>query len=92
MSFSSLEDKERLKDFWIEGEYLFLKTTKGKTIKRHKSISPRLSSASEKQLKNFQILGNGMGIHWPELDEDLSTAFLIYPEKFNIILKKASSR
>jgi hypothetical protein len=38
MSSSSLEDKERLKDFWIEGSYLCLKTVKGKLIKRHKSF------------------------------------------------------
>jgi hypothetical protein len=29
-------------------------------------------NASEKQLLNFQFIGGGTGIHWPELDEDLS--------------------
>ena len=90
MSSSNLEDKEKLKDFWIEGSYLCLKTFKGKIIKRHKSISPRLASATPAELQNFQILGNGIGIHWPKLDEDLSVASLIYPEKFNLILKKVS--
>jgi hypothetical protein len=32
----------------------------------------RLSEASFAQCQNFEILGNGEGIHWPELDEDIS--------------------
>lgn len=91
MSSSSLEDKEKLKDFWIEGAYLCLKTLKGKIIKRHKSISSRLACATSDELQTFEILGDGIGIHWPKLDEDLSAAFLIYPEKFNVIFKKRAA-
>jgi hypothetical protein len=32
----------------------------------------RLSEATLEQRKNFRILGSGHGIHWPEIDEDLS--------------------
>lgn len=92
MSSSSLEDKEKLKDFWIEGSYLYLRTMKGKLIKRHKSISPKLALATQTELQHFEILGDGIGIHWPKLDEDLSAAFLIYPEKFNLTFKKVSSK
>ena len=35
---------------------------------------PRLAKASRTQLENFELLGDGEGIHWPELDEDLSIA------------------
>jgi len=38
---------------------------------------PRLSSATKKQLENYQLLGDGVGIHWPEIDEDLSVAGLL---------------
>ena len=38
---------------------------------------PRLKGATEKQLENFEILGNGEGIHWPDMDEDLSVAGLL---------------
>jgi len=37
----------------------------------------RLSSASKSQLENYEILGDGEGIHWPDLDEDLSVAGLL---------------
>jgi hypothetical protein len=38
---------------------------------------PRLLHASAKQRSNYEILGDGQGIHWPELDEDLSVAGLL---------------
>ncbi len=39
--------------------------------------SPRLASASEAQRRSFRISPSGYGIHWPELDEDLSVDGLI---------------
>ncbi|MDP3588320.1 MAG: DUF2442 domain-containing protein [Sulfuricurvum sp.] len=33
---------------------------------------PKLNHASPKQRNNYEILGDGEGIHWEELDEDLS--------------------
>ena len=38
---------------------------------------PRLSSASSEQLANWQLLGDGEGIHWPDIDEDLCVAGLL---------------
>jgi len=38
---------------------------------------PRLAKATREQLENYELLGDGEGIHWPELDEDLSVAGLL---------------
>ncbi|WP_395343769.1 DUF2442 domain-containing protein [Ningiella sp. W23] len=38
---------------------------------------PRLSRASSKELETWELLGDGEGIHWPLLDEDLSVAGLL---------------
>ncbi len=38
---------------------------------------PALQAASQTQRDNWQLLGDGEGIHWPGLDEDLSVAGLI---------------
>ena len=38
---------------------------------------PRLLRASPEQLENYELLGEGLGIHWPDLDEDLSVAGLL---------------
>ena len=38
---------------------------------------PRLATATPKQLENYEILGDGEGLHWPDIDEDLSVAGLL---------------
>jgi len=38
---------------------------------------PRLLSATADQRQNFEILGDGVGIHWPDVDEDLSVSGLL---------------
>jgi hypothetical protein len=38
---------------------------------------PRLRDASERQRKNWRLIGNGIGIHWPDLDEDISVSSLM---------------
>ena len=38
---------------------------------------PKLSQASKEQLENWELLGDGEGIHWPDVDEDLSVAGLL---------------
>jgi Protein of unknown function (DUF2442) len=38
---------------------------------------PKLLRANEEQRKNWKIAGAGYGIHWPDLDEDLSTEGLL---------------
>jgi hypothetical protein len=38
---------------------------------------PRLLDATAAQRKNWKVSGGGYGLHWPELDEDLSTAGLL---------------
>jgi hypothetical protein len=38
---------------------------------------PRLSSATKSQRAHYELLGDGGGIHWPEIDEDLSVAGLL---------------
>lgn len=42
----------------------------GRTLLIQPSISTRLARATLRQLSNFQSLGKG--IHWPDVDEDLS--------------------
>ena len=34
---------------------------------------PRLANATPEQRANFEVAGRGYGIHWPEIEEDLST-------------------
>ena len=38
---------------------------------------PRLRNATVKQLKKWRFIGNGEGIHWDEIDEDVSIENLL---------------
>ena len=38
---------------------------------------PRLHRASPAQRANWRLIGEGHGIHWPDVDEDISTIMLI---------------
>ncbi len=39
---------------------------------------PSLRDATSEQLNNWWFIGNGEGIHWPELDEDILVERLLY--------------
>ena len=38
---------------------------------------PRLLEASTEQRRNWRLIGHGQGIHWPDVDEDISVASLL---------------
>ena len=44
----------------------------GKILRRTISGSKLLAVGTEAQLNDFRLIGKGAGIHWPQLDEDLS--------------------
>jgi hypothetical protein len=49
----------------------------GRTISVPISWFPSLSQATKQQKENWEILGDGEGVHWPDLDEDLSVSGLL---------------
>jgi len=49
----------------------------GRTISVPLAWYPRLLRASPEQRANYQLSGGGYGIHWPEIDEDLSSDGLL---------------
>ena len=38
---------------------------------------PRLQNATPEERKNWRLIGGGMGIHWEEIDEDISIESLL---------------
>jgi hypothetical protein len=49
----------------------------GRTITVPLAWYPRLLNASPAERQNWRVAGGGYGIHWPEIDEDLSTEGLL---------------
>jgi hypothetical protein len=46
--------------------------TDGRTISVPLAWSWRLSNATPDQRSHFEMIGDGEGVHWPEIDEDIS--------------------
>ena len=44
----------------------------GRTISAPLVWFPRLLSANIEQRSNWRLIGRGYGVHWPEIDEDIS--------------------
>ncbi len=43
---------------------------------------PRLAGATPRDRSDWELIGGGIGIHWPEIDEDISVESLLRPENF----------
>jgi Protein of unknown function (DUF2442) len=49
----------------------------GRSISVPLTWYPRLLHVTEKELQNYELIGDGEGIHWPDLDEDISIEGII---------------
>ena len=50
----------------------------GRTVSVPLIWSWRLLEATEKQRQNFEIIGDGQGVHWLDIDEDISIDGMLY--------------
>jgi hypothetical protein len=73
MNTSERNAGERIVDVRVGEHTLSADLADGRTITVPLVWYPRLSHASAAQRNNWKIAGGGFGIHWPELDEDLSS-------------------
>lgn len=68
---------ERVKNVKIDDTVLAVDLMDGRTIIVPLNWYPRLLRASKKQRKNWKTSAAGLGIHWPDIDEDLSIEGLL---------------
>ena len=68
---------ERVKNVELTDDTLSVALMDGRTISVPLVWYPRLLNASEAARKNWRISGGGYGIHWLDIDEDLSTEGLL---------------
>ena len=50
----------------------------GRTVSVPLGWYPRLLYASEEELNNWRLIGRGEGIHWSDLDEDISIESIVF--------------
>ena len=61
----------------VTDDTLTVEISDGRTISVPLAWYPRLSSATPEERNTWRLLGQGRGIHWPDLDEDISVENLL---------------
>lgn len=61
----------------VNDDTLFVNLSDGRTISVPVAWYPRLSHGTPAERDHWQLIGNGSGIHWPDLDEDISVENLL---------------
>ena len=56
----------------VSDDTLRVELSDGRTISVPLAWYPRLVHATQDERNNWELIGNGQGIRWPDLDEDLS--------------------
>jgi Protein of unknown function (DUF2442) len=77
MSTSELRAGEAVRDVHFSDDTLSVDLVDGRTITVPLVWYPRLLQATPAQRENWEIVGAGYGIHWPDVDEDLSAEGLL---------------
>ena len=78
MSSSAPSIDPRAKEIRCTDDELVVVLADGRSIATPLAWFPRLLHASSAARANFEILGDGQGIHWPDLDEEIGRASKVF--------------
>jgi hypothetical protein len=78
MSIAVKVKEIRIKEVNITEDIISAYLVDGRTISVPLAWSWRLSEATPEQRANYEIIGDGQGIHWPDIDEDISAEGMLY--------------
>jgi len=72
-------------DFHPEQDMMLLILNTKVALNQSLSAFPTLKKANIAQLQQYKLIGNGTGIHWPLLDEDLSLKGFLHSELRKVV-------
>lgn len=61
----------------VDDDYLRVSLEDGRLIAVPLAWFPTLAAASSTQREHWELIGPGVGIHWPDIDEDLAVATML---------------
>jgi len=64
-------------DVTVTDDSLIVILADGRELSAPLTWFPRLLEANNEQRRNWRLIGHGQGIHWPDVDEDISVASLL---------------
>jgi hypothetical protein len=78
MNTSAVEiERPRAQNVGLTEDTLSVDLTDGRTISVPLGWYPRLQRGKPAERRNWRLIGDGEGVHWPDLDEDVSIANLL---------------
>ena len=80
-SAAKVENEQVAIDVKFDGDMICLMLEDGREVRTPLEFYPRLAKATKSQLKRFRLIGGGTGIHWSDLDEDLSVNSIVLGRK-----------
>jgi hypothetical protein len=69
---TAVSNDPRIQDVRVTHDEIVASLADGRVISVPLAWSWRLSEATATQRKKWRLIGSGQGIHWPDIDEDLS--------------------
>jgi hypothetical protein len=85
---STLTFEANASKIWFDKENMWVALTDGRQLSIPLVYFPRLLNATPEQRNNYELSGGGTGIHWEEIDEDISVPGLILGNKDLTYYKK----
>ena len=77
MAISAVRLDATAVDVTVTDDQILVVLADGRELAAPLAWSPRLVEATADQRKNWRLIGRGQGIHWPDIDEDISVASLL---------------
>ena len=71
---TSISFETRVEKLKITPREIILSLADGRRLEVPLAWFPKLLGATPRQRDHYRLIGNGIGIHWPEIDEDLSAS------------------
>lgn len=68
----------RITDISVSNDTITARLVDGRTISVPLAWSWRLSEATPEQRAKWEIIGDGDGVRWPDIDEDISVEGMLY--------------
>ncbi len=78
MSIAANLNEAKIKSVKITDDAIIANLIDGRTISVPLAWSWRLSEATAEERAHYEIIADGQGIHWPDIDEDISAEGMLY--------------
>jgi hypothetical protein len=77
MNITVINKSALAKDLWFDEVKMYILLDDGRELGIPLEWFPRLRQATKKELSNWRLIGNGEGVHWKLLDEDILVGALL---------------